>query len=37
MVELYCNLIRKGLWTIDRVPIKWRQAVTEKIGGTYGG
>lgn len=27
MAKVYANLIRQGLWTIDRVPEKWRAEV----------
>lgn len=27
MVKLYVSLIKRGLWTIDKVPAKWVDAV----------
>lgn len=27
MVNLYCNLIKKGLLTIEQIPDRWRAAV----------
>lgn len=27
MVNLYCNLIKKGLFTIEQIPDRWRSAV----------
>ena len=31
MVELYVDLIEKGLRTLEQVPEKWRAAVAEAI------
>ena len=27
MAKVYYDLIKKGLWTIDKVPPKWREDV----------
>lgn len=27
MVNLYCNLIKKGLFTIEQIPDRWRSSV----------
>lgn len=32
MVELYTELIRKGLWTLSCVPEIWIELVAEKLG-----
>ena len=32
MVALYVKRIRAGLMTIDDVPIRWREAVSEALG-----
>lgn len=32
MVAFYVNRIRKGLMTIDDVPLRWRDAVREALG-----
>lgn len=31
MVNLYVSLIRKGLWTLDRVPEPWHAAVEAEL------
>ena len=31
MVAVYVRLIQSGAWTIDMVPHKWRQQVTEQL------
>lgn len=31
MVQLYVDLIRKGLRTIDQVPERWRAAVAAEL------
>lgn len=31
MVQLYVDLIRKGLRTIDQVPERWREAVAAEL------
>lgn len=31
MVKLYADLIEKGLRTIDKVPIKWREDVRVEL------
>ena len=33
MVKFYVDRIRKGKMTIDEVPLKWREAVREALGG----
>ena len=32
MAQIYYNLIKKGLKTIDDVPLKWREEVQAMIG-----
>lgn len=27
MAKLYADMIRKGTWTIEKVPARWRSAV----------
>ncbi len=34
MVNLYVKRIRKGLMTIEEVPIKWRAAVEAELAKT---
>ena len=31
MVALYVDLIKKGLKTIDQVPVRWREAVRQAL------
>ncbi len=31
MVNLYADLIEKGLRTIEQVPLRWRAAVQEEL------
>ena len=31
MAKLYADLIRKGLWTLDNVPQRWRAQVAELL------
>ena len=31
MVNLYVSLIRKGLWTLGRVPEPWHDAVEAEL------
>lgn len=31
MVKLYVDLIKKGLKTIDDVPVKWREDVRKEL------
>lgn len=34
MAKVYANLIKQRLWTIDRVPEKWRAEVEALLNGT---
>lgn len=31
MVKLYVDLIKAGLWTIEKVPMIWRQDVQDML------
>lgn len=31
MAKLYYDLIKKGLWTIERVPMVWREDVQKLL------
>lgn len=31
MVKLYVSLIKQGLWTLERVPERWREAVAAEL------
>ena len=31
MAKIYCNLIRRGVKTIDDVPLKWRDEVRRML------
>lgn len=31
MINLYVNLIRSGKWTLERVPIRWRDEVSQRL------
>ena len=31
MVNLYADLIRRGLWTLAQVPALWREKVEEML------
>lgn len=31
MVKIYVDLINQGLWTIDKVPTVWREAVSIEL------
>ena len=33
MVDLYADLVRRGLWPLESVPALWRDAVSAAIGG----
>ena len=32
MVQVYVNLIKKGMKTIEDVPAKWRKEVKKELG-----
>ena len=36
MVKVYADLIENDLWTLDRVPTKWRAAVEEELKKRHG-
>lgn len=36
MVKIYADLIDKGEWTLERVPLKWREAVEEELKRRHG-
>jgi hypothetical protein len=31
MAQVYANLIRKGLWTLEQVPERWQEEVAELL------
>ena len=31
MVKVYCNLIKQGKWSLERVPEKWRAEVAAAL------
>ena len=33
MVDIYVDAIRSGRMTIEQVPVRWRQAVQDKLNG----
>jgi hypothetical protein len=32
MAQVYANLIRRGLWTLEQVPERWRTEVEALLG-----
>ena len=34
MVQLYVNLIRNNMWTIDQVPPRWKSEVEAELAKT---
>lgn len=32
MAQVYANLIRKGLWSLNQVPERWREEVETLLG-----
>lgn len=32
MVKVYTDLIRKGLWSLDNVPMRWQADVAAALG-----
>ena len=33
MIKVYVDLIRKGKWTLEDVPVRWREEVRKVLEG----